>query len=95
MKALIIPKENFGKILNDIEILIQDIKNIPLVEDEIAKKRISEIEASPSIGKSEEELDQYLQKRGVKIDRVDCQRTSRIFENILFHHSMNGGQGVE
>jgi len=34
----------------------------------VVKKRIAEIKANPSIGRSEEELDEYLKRRGVKID---------------------------
>lgn len=41
---------------------------ISVSEDEIVKKRIKEIKISPSIGKSEKELDEYLKKRGVKVD---------------------------
>lgn len=41
---------------------------ISLSDDEIAKKRINEIKANHSIGKSEEELDECLKKRGVKVE---------------------------
>ena len=37
-------------------------------QDEVAKKRLSEVKANPSIGKSEQELDDYLKKRGVNVD---------------------------
>ncbi len=33
-----------------------------------AKKRMEDIQKDPSIGKSEEELDDYLRKRGVSVD---------------------------
>tara|TARA_Y100000310_G_scaffold232975_1_gene235810 strand:- start:1545 stop:1760 length:216 start_codon:yes stop_codon:yes gene_type:complete len=40
-------------------------------QDQIAKKRMNEIDADPSIGKSEKELNAYLKKRGVKLDPMD------------------------
>ncbi len=36
------------------------------MSDDIIKKRIRDIQRDPSIGKSEEDLIQYLKKRGVK-----------------------------
>ena len=67
MATITIPEEKFNKVIADVENLIEDVVDI-FDQDEIAKKRIAEIEADPSIGKSEKELDGYLKKRGVKID---------------------------
>ena len=66
MATITIPEEKFNKVIADVENLIEDVVDI-FDQDEIAKKRIAEIEADPSIGKSEKELDGYLKKRGVKI----------------------------
>ena len=63
------PKAKFGKILNDIDILISDIEEIS--QDEIAHQRLADIKADPSIGRTEQELDEYLKKRGVRMDGVD------------------------
>ena len=67
MAAITIPEEKFNKVLTDVENLIEDVADL-FDQDVIVKKRIAEIEANPSIGKSEKELDDYLKKRGVKID---------------------------
>ncbi len=55
-----------NKVLTDVEVLIEDVVSI-FDQNEIAQKRLVEIRADPSIGKSEQELDEYLKKRGVKV----------------------------
>lgn len=67
MAPLTISEEQLQRVLVDVETLIKDVASL-LESDEIAKKRLAEIRADPSIGKSEEELDTYLKKRGVEID---------------------------
>lgn len=42
------------------------VKIISEYQDEIAKKRLSDIKNKRVIGKSEKELDSYLIKRGIK-----------------------------
>ncbi len=69
MEAVTIPKHKFGKILADIDLLISDIEDMS--QDDIAHQRIADIEANPSIGRSEQELDEYLKKRGVRMNGVD------------------------
>lgn len=67
MKELSIHKSQLTKVLQDVEVLVEDVAS--LVDDDIkARKRMSDIEMNPSIGKSEEELDSYLKKRGVRIE---------------------------
>ena len=66
METVTIPKEKFNKVLSDVEVLIEDVVSI-FSQDNIAEKRLKEIKETPSIGKSESELDNYLKKRGVKI----------------------------
>lgn len=68
MEALTIPKVKFDKILTDIDILISDIEEVS--QDEIVQQRIADVEADPSLGKSEQELDDYLKKRGVRVNGV-------------------------
>ena len=67
MGNITVSEEKFNKVLSDVEALIEDVSSL-FDQDEIAKKRIAEIKANPSIGKSEKELDAYLKKRGVKVD---------------------------
>ena len=69
MEALTIPRAKFGKILNDIDILISDIEDVS--QDDIAHQRLAQIKADPSLGRSEQELDEYLKKRGVRMDGVE------------------------
>ncbi|MBI2139042.1 hypothetical protein HYU13_05615 [Candidatus Woesearchaeota archaeon] len=69
MAPITISEEQFGKVLKDVELLITDVANL-VDQDTLARKRIADIEANPSIGKTEEELDAYLKKRGVKVDAV-------------------------
>lgn len=67
METIAVPREMLGKILLDMETLAADVEEL-LSTDEIVKKRIMEINVSPSIGKSEQELDDYLKQRGVKVE---------------------------
>ena len=61
-------KESFGKILVDIDILLKDLQELEIQEDVLIRKRKAEIETSPSRGKTEEELHDYLKKRGVRVN---------------------------
>ena len=67
MATMTISEEKFNKVIADVENLIEDVADL-FDHDEIAKKRIKDIKADPSIGKSEKELDDYLKKRGVKVE---------------------------
>ena len=67
MTSVSIPREKFDKVLTDIEILIKDVGSL-LNLDNIAKRRLAEVKKNPSILKSEKELNQYLKKRGIKVD---------------------------
>ena len=65
METVTVPKEVFNKILSDVEILIDDVE---MALDVKVRKRISDIETGKVKGKTEKELDDYLKKRGVKVD---------------------------
>ena len=67
MATITISEEKFNKVIADVENLIEDVAEL-FDQDETAKKRLAEIKANPSIGESEKELDDYLKKRGVKVD---------------------------
>ena len=67
MGTITLSEDRFRKVLADVETLVEDVTSL-VNQDDVVKKRIAEIKANPSIGKSEEELDEYLKRRGVKID---------------------------
>lgn len=67
MDTINISEDRFKKVLADVEVLVEDVTAL-INQDDIVRQRIAEIKANPSIGKTEEELDEYLKKRGVKID---------------------------
>ena len=67
MTTVMISEEKFNRVLADVETLIEDVVSL-LDQDEIARKRMAEIKARPTLCKSEKELDDYLKKRGVKVD---------------------------
>ena len=67
MGNITISQEKFNKVIADVEVLIEDVSSL-FDQDELAKHRMQEIKANPSIGKSEKELDEYLRKRGVKVE---------------------------
>ena len=67
MTTITVSEEKFNKVLADVELLIEDVSSL-FDQDEIARKRIAEIKVNPSIGRSEKELDEYLRKRGLKIE---------------------------
>ena len=67
MGTITVSEEKFNKVMSDVEALIEDVSSL-FDQDEIAKQRMQEIRANPSIGKSEKELDDYLRKRGVKVE---------------------------
>jgi len=65
METVSIPKEVFTKILADVETLIDDVE---LALDAKVQKRIQDIETNSVKGKTEQELNDYLKKRGVKVE---------------------------
>lgn len=67
MSSIIVSKDKLDKVLIDVEVLINDVSTL-LDVDEIARKRLLEIKSDPLSGLEEDELDSYLEKRGVKID---------------------------
>jgi len=65
METVTISKEAFTKILFDVEALVSDVE---IALDADVQKRMADIKKNPSIGKTEKDLDNYLRKRGVKVD---------------------------
>jgi len=76
METVTVPKEVFTRILEDVEVLIDDVE---LALDEKVKKRLTDVKTGKIQGKTEEDLDNYLKKRGVKLEWMDNKRTSRFF----------------
>ena len=67
MASLILSEEKLSKVLTDVEILIEDVASL-LSQDNVVRKRLADLKLNPSIGKSEKELNDYLRRRGVKVD---------------------------
>ena len=67
METVVIPKEVFTKILADVEILIDDVE---LALDAKVRQRISDIETGREKGKTEEDYNEYLSKRGIKRGKI-------------------------
>tara|TARA_Y100000310_G_C20657702_1_gene802866 strand:- start:859 stop:1062 length:204 start_codon:yes stop_codon:yes gene_type:complete len=67
MPAVTISSEKLDKVLFDVETLIEDVASL-IDQDKIAKDRLEDIKKDPSVGLSENEIDSYLKKRGVKIE---------------------------
>lgn len=66
METLHVKKTDFSKILDTTEILINEVEQA-LSQDDVVKARMEDIKTGRIKGKSEQELDDYLKKRGVKI----------------------------
>ena len=65
MTQITVSQDKLEKVLTDMEVLINDVASL-FDQDKIVKKRLADIKADPSISKSEEELNDYLKKRGIK-----------------------------
>ncbi|MEK6937927.1 MAG: hypothetical protein AABX04_02690 [Nanoarchaeota archaeon] len=68
METVTIPREEY-EILKGLAAKMEQIEEVihePI--NDIIKRRIKEINANPSMGKNEKELNEYLKKRGVKVE---------------------------
>ena len=68
MDTIFVPKDKFGQVISDMERMITHFEELAEDQDKIVKMRLSDIKEHRVQGKSETELDNYLKKRGVKID---------------------------
>jgi len=66
METITISKDKFGVVISDVEKLVSHFED--LVQDKVVEQRLSDIKEGRVRGKSEKELDNYLRKRGVKVD---------------------------
>ncbi|MBU1159911.1 hypothetical protein KKD04_01875 [Patescibacteria group bacterium] len=64
MEIINVEKADFNKVLTTVEILISDVEKM-LPQDEIVNKRIKDIKTEQIIGKTEEDYNEYLKKRGI------------------------------
>ena len=64
METVTIPKKVFKRILDDVQILIDDVE---MALDAKVQQRIEDIESGKEKGKSENEYYEYLKKRGIKV----------------------------
>ena len=65
MVTITISEDKFNKVLTGVGNLIDDVVDL-FDQDDIVKKRLAQIKKNPSIAKTENDLDRYLKKRGVK-----------------------------
>ena len=70
MTTVSVPQEKLAKVLADVEVLIADVASL-VDQDEVTAQRLRAMKTDPSVRRSEQELDEYLTARGVKIDHVD------------------------
>ena len=68
METVCIPKSKLNLVLSDVEKLLSHFEDMVEDQDEIAVKRLKEVKTGQVSGKSEKELDDYLKKRGVKVE---------------------------
>ncbi|MBD3312913.1 hypothetical protein GF345_00565 [Candidatus Woesearchaeota archaeon] len=68
METINIPKYKLGQVIADVEKLVSDVEDLAGNQDDALKHRLSDIKKGEVEGKTEKELDDYLKKRGVKID---------------------------
>ncbi len=67
MDTVTIPREEYEELIQLAAKVEQIDEVIHEPMNELIKKRLREITANPSVGKSEDELDVYLKQRGVKV----------------------------
>lgn len=68
MDTICISKEKFGQVISDVERLVSHFEELAEDQENIVKLRLHDIKEGRIEGKSEKELDDYLKKRGVKIE---------------------------
>ena len=68
METVTIPKKVFKRILDDVQILIDDVEMVLDANlDAKVQQRIEDIESGKEKGKSENEYYEYLTKRRIKV----------------------------
>ena len=64
METIQVEKTDFNKILNTAEILINEVEQV--FQNEIVKIRVGDIEMGKIKGKTQEDYNEYIRKRGIE-----------------------------
>ncbi|MAG02467.1 hypothetical protein CMI42_03960 [Candidatus Pacearchaeota archaeon] len=67
METVTVSKDKLGLVISDVEKLVSHFEDLVEDQEQIIKLRLSDIKTGKIKGVSEEELDKYLEKRGVKV----------------------------
>ena len=68
METVTIPKEKLDLVIADVKKLVSHFEDIVGNQDLVVRERLKDIKTGKVEGKSEQELDEYLKKRGIDID---------------------------
>ena len=69
METVHIPTHKLIQVISDVERLVSDFETlVGEKQDIIVKQRLSDVKEGKIKAKTEKELDDYLKKRGVKIE---------------------------
>ncbi len=69
METVHVPAHKLIQVISDVERLVSDFEAlVGEKQDSIVKQRLSDVKKGKIKAKTEKELDNYLKKRGVKID---------------------------
>ena len=71
METVTIPKAKLDLVISDVEKLLTHFEELVDSQNLIVRERLNDIKKGKVVGKSEEELDEYLKKRGVQVDELD------------------------
>ena len=66
MENISITKNDFNKILTTVEVLISDVEQV-LSQNEIAESRMNDIVLGKVTGKTMNNYNEYLKKRGISL----------------------------
>lgn len=64
MEIIQVEKTDFNKILNTAEVLINEVEQV--FQNEIVKIRVGDIEMGKIKGKTQEDYNEYIRKRGIE-----------------------------
>ncbi|MCK5449890.1 hypothetical protein KAI32_03420 [Candidatus Pacearchaeota archaeon] len=63
METIHVGKTDFGRILRTAEILIEEVEQV--FQDEMVEERMEDVVEGRVIGKTQEDYDEYLKRRGI------------------------------
>lgn len=68
MGDVCISRNKLGQVIADVERLITDVENLIEDQNQIVEQRLKDVKQGKIEAKTEQELDDYLKKRGVKAE---------------------------